>query len=81
VSYYHREIYAVQEMRTFFEVSRCGYYAWIKRMDQADRDREKKTGSGQSIKRTDEPVGIVDNYQGIQLKTKLTPFERRCQFQ
>ncbi len=39
--YYHREKYAVQEMSTFFEVSRSGYYAWIKRMDQADRDREK----------------------------------------
>src|SRR6266540_6290756 len=41
VIYYHREKYTVQEMSTFFEVSRSGYYAWIKRMDQADRDREK----------------------------------------
>ena len=39
--YYHREKDAVQEMSTFFGVSRSRYYAWIKRMDQADRDREK----------------------------------------
>lgn len=31
----------MQEMSRFFEVSRSGYYAWVKRMGQADRDAEK----------------------------------------
>jgi HTH-like domain len=37
VIYYHREKYAVQEMSTFFEVSRSRYYAWIKLVYQENQ--------------------------------------------
>ena len=39
VIYRHKEKYSVSEMCRFFEVSRSGYYDYMKRMDKPDRDR------------------------------------------
>ncbi len=38
VIYRHKEKYAISEMCKFFEVSRSGYYDYVKRMDLPDRD-------------------------------------------
>ena len=40
VIYRHRETYSISEMCRFFEVSRRGYYDYVKRMDNPDRDAE-----------------------------------------
>ena len=40
VIYRHRETYSISEMCRFFEVSRRGYYDYVKRMDTPDRDTE-----------------------------------------
>ncbi len=48
-------------MCRFFNVSRSGYYDYVKRMD-----------IGAYIQ--------FYNNERIQLKTKLTPLEKRCQF-
>lgn len=36
--YENREKYEVSFMCEFFEVSRSGYYAWVKRREQSDKD-------------------------------------------
>ena len=36
--YRHREKYPISTMCAFFEVSRSGYYGYVKRMDKPDRD-------------------------------------------
>ena len=38
VIYRHKEKYTISEMCRFFDVSRSGYYDYVKRMDQPDRD-------------------------------------------
>ena len=38
VIYRHREKYAISEMCRFFEVSRSGYYDFVKRMDTPEKD-------------------------------------------
>ena len=38
VIYRHKEKYSISEMCRFFEVSRSGYYDYVKRMEQPDRD-------------------------------------------
>ena len=38
VIYRHKEKYTISEMCRFFDVSRSGYYDYIKRMEQPDRD-------------------------------------------
>ena len=40
VIYRHREKYSISEMCRFFEVSRSGYYDYVKRIDNPDRDIE-----------------------------------------
>ena len=40
VIYRHREKYSIREMCRFFEVSRSGYYDYVKRIDNPDRDIE-----------------------------------------
>lgn len=39
--YHCRKDYAVKAMCSFFGISRAAYYAWVKRMDQADPDQTK----------------------------------------
>ena len=38
VIYRHKEKYTISEMCRFFDVSRSGYYDYVKRMEQPDRD-------------------------------------------
>ena len=38
VIYRHKEKYTISEMCRFFDASRSGYYDYVKRMDQPDRD-------------------------------------------
>ena len=38
VIYRHKEKYSISEMCRFFDVSRSGYYGYVKRMEQPDRD-------------------------------------------
>ena len=38
--YHDQEEYTVQAMSAYLQVSRSGYYAWLKRMDQTDPDQE-----------------------------------------
>ncbi len=38
--YRYKEKYSVSEMCRFFDVSRSGYYDFVKRMDKPDRDME-----------------------------------------
>lgn len=42
VIYKHREIYAVSVMCQFFDVSRSGYYDFVNRIDEPDRDEPLK---------------------------------------
>ena len=39
--YQHREEYEVKAMCEFFHISRATYYAWVKRVEQPDKDRER----------------------------------------
>lgn len=41
VMYRYREKYSIRAMSEFFGLSRAAYYAWVKRMDQPDRDAER----------------------------------------
>jgi transposase InsO family protein len=41
VIYHYREEYAVQAMSAYLDVSRSGYYAWLKRINREDPDQEK----------------------------------------
>ena len=38
VIYRHKEKYSISEMCRFFDVSRSGYYDYVKRIDVSDRD-------------------------------------------
>ncbi len=40
VIYYHKDKYSISEMCRFFEVSRSGYYGFVKRMDKPAKDLE-----------------------------------------
>lgn len=40
--YHQRQTYSIPAMCKFFGVSRAAYYAWVKRLDQPDRDAERK---------------------------------------
>ena len=40
VIYRHRNEYPVSVMCKFFEVSRSGYYDFVKRLDKSERDAE-----------------------------------------
>jgi transposase InsO family protein len=39
VIYHYREDYSVQAMSAYLQVSRSGYYAWLKRMEREDPDQ------------------------------------------
>ena len=77
--------YQISEMCKFFEVSRSGYYDYVKRMELPDRDlplAEQIQACQREVKQTYgyRRVQIWLERQGIQLKTKLTPMEVRCRF-
>ena len=40
--YHQRQTYPIPAMCKFFGVSRAAYYAWVQRLDQPDRDAERK---------------------------------------
>jgi len=55
VMYRHKEKYSTSEMCRFFEVSRSGYYDFVKRMEKPDRDiplAEQIKECQQEVKRT-----------------------------
>jgi len=64
-------------MCKFFGVSRSSYYAYLKSTKE-DRDHELAIMIRQCQKETDHTYGY--NNERIQLKTKLTPLEKRRQF-
>ena len=95
VIYCHKDKYSISEMCMVFKVSRSGYYSYVSRMDTLAWDlplAEKffsilKT---ECIYRTklqtyEEARLLIGEYirfynnERIQLKTKLTPLEKRSQ--
>ena len=121
VIYRNREKYAISEMCRFFEVSRSGYYDFVKRMDTLAKDlplaekvKECQEECGKTygyrrvhlwlerngihhnpkteciyrvkLKTYEEARLLISQYidfynnQRIQLKTKLTPLEKRSQY-
>ena len=96
VIFKHKDKYNVNSMCKFFEISRSGYYAFLKRMDIPDRDLPLtenffsilKTECIHRVKLSgyDEARLIISEYINfynnyrIQTKTKLTSLKKRNQF-
>ena len=85
VIYRHKDKYSVSEMCRFFQVSRSGYY------DNALAENFFSILKTECIYRAkirtyEEARLLIGAYiqfynnERIQLKTKLTPLEKRCQF-
>ena len=95
VIYRHKEKYTISEMCKFLSVSRSGYYGYVKRMDTPAKDLplaekirecQDRCGKTYGYRRVHiwlERNGIhryFYNHERLQLKTKLTPLEKRNQF-
>ena len=96
VIYRHKDKYSIREMCRFFEVSRSGYYGYVSRMEVPAWDLPLAENFFSILKTEriyrvklqtyEEARLLIDQYiyfynnQRIQLKTKLTPLEKRCQF-
>ena len=63
VIYHHREKYAISEMCRFFEVSRSGYYDFVKRMDIPAKDLPL----AEKIKECQEECGKTYGYRRVYL--------------
>ena len=63
VIYRHREKYSISEMCRFFSVSRSGYYAFVSRMDNNDRDLPLAN----KIKECQEKCGNTYGYRRVQM--------------
>ena len=63
VIYRHREKYAISEMCRFFEVSRSGYYDFLKRMDISAKDLPL----AEKIRECQEQCGKTYGYRRVQL--------------
>ena len=61
--YRHRDKYPVQTMCKFFEVSRSGYYDFVKRMGKSDRDALL----GELIRECQEKCGKTYGYRRVQI--------------
>ena len=57
VIYRHREVYPVAVMCKFFEVSRSGYYNFVKRLGQPEHDTELARKIEECQKKTDKTYG------------------------
>ena len=57
MSYRHRNEYPVSVLCKFFEVSRSGYYDFVKRMDQLEHDTELAERIRECQNRTDNTYG------------------------
>ena len=96
VIYRHKDKYSIREMCRFFEVSRSGYYGYVSRMEVPAWDLPLAENFFSILKTEriyrvklqtyEEARLLIDQYiyfynnQRIQLKTKLTPLEKRSQF-
>ncbi len=63
VIYRHKEKYSISEMCRFFEVSRSGYYDYIKKMNKPDKDLELV----EKIKECQESCGKTYGYRRVHL--------------
>ena len=63
VIYRHRGKYSISEMCRFFSVSRSGYYAFVSRMDNNDRDLPLAN----RIKECQERCGSTYGYRRVQM--------------
>jgi len=63
VIYRHRDKYAISEMCRFFEVSRSGYYDFVKRMDIPAKDLPL----AEKVKECQEECGKTYGYRRVQL--------------
>ena len=63
VIYRHKEKYSTSEMCRFFEVSRSGYYDFVKRMEKPDRDMPL----AEQIKECQEEVKRTYGYRRVQI--------------
>ena len=61
--YRHREKYPVKRMCAFFEVSRSGYYDFVKRMEKPDRDEPLS----ELIRECQEKCGKTYGYRRVQI--------------
>ena len=61
--YHHKEKYPIKTMCAFFEVSRSGYYDFVKRMDKPDRDAPL----GELIRECQEKCGKTYGYRRVQI--------------
>ena len=96
VIYRHKEKYSISEMCRFFNVSRSGFYGYVSRMEVPSTDLPLAENffsilKTECIYRTklqtyEEARLLIGEYihfynnERIQLKTKLTPQEMRCQY-
>ena len=87
-----RDRFTVEELCKLLEVSRSGYYKWLKRKDEPDKDKviaglivecHEKAHRTYGYRRVKIAKELVDEYiyfynnERIQLKTGLTPMEAR----
>ena len=63
VIYRHRDQYSISEMCRFFNVSRSGYYDYVKRMDVPDRDLPL----AEKIRECQEKCGKTYGYRRVQI--------------
>ena len=63
VIYRHKDKYSISEMCRFFEVSRCGYYDYVKRMDAPARDLP----IAEKIKECQEKYGKTYGYRRVHI--------------
>ena len=63
VIYRHKEKYSVSEMCRFFEVSRSGYYGYVKRMDMPEKD----LALGEKIRECQEKCGKTYGYRRVHI--------------
>ena len=63
VIYRHKDKYSVSEMCRFFEVSRSGYYGYVKRMDMPEKD----LALGEKIRECQEKCGKTYGYRRVHI--------------
>lgn len=68
VIYRHKDKYSISEMCRFFDVSRSGYYSYVKRMDTPAKDLPLAEKSGNVRKKATEHTVIAECIYGLKGK-------------
>ena len=72
VIYRHKDKYSISEMCRFFDVSRSGYYDYVKRMDIPAKDLPLAEKIKECQQRTEKLMDIVEYIYGLKDKASTT---------